>query len=65
MNNGKLVKFDSGFVELNQALVIGKRTYVIKDLLAFASDFVEADDHTTRLEAPQWNKNKRGEKRRS
>jgi hypothetical protein len=58
MKNGKPVKFDSGYVELDQAIVIGKRSYVIKDLLAFASDFAETDDHTTRLEAPQWNKKK-------
>ena len=58
MENTRLVKFESGQVELNQAIVIGMRTYVIKDLLTFASDFVAADDHTTRLEAPQWNKNK-------
>jgi pSer/pThr/pTyr-binding forkhead associated (FHA) protein len=58
MENEKLVKFKSGQVELNQAIVIGKRTYVIKDLLTFVSDFVEADDNTTRLETPQWNKDK-------
>jgi pSer/pThr/pTyr-binding forkhead associated (FHA) protein len=63
--DGKLVKFDSGNVELGQVMVIGKRTYVIKDLLAFASDFVKAEDNTTRLEAPQWNKNKRGDIKRS
>ena len=58
MENDKLVKFESGQVELDQAIVIGKRTYVIKDLLTFVSDFVEADDNTTRLETPQWNKDK-------
>ncbi|MDC1286732.1 FHA domain-containing protein [Gammaproteobacteria bacterium] len=65
VKSGKPVKFDSGFVELNQVMVIGKRTYVIKDLLAFASDFLEADDNTTRLEAPKWNKNSRGVKKPS
>lgn len=64
MKNGKPVKFDSGHVELSEVMVIGKRTYIIKDLLAFVSDFVEADDNTTRLEAPKWNKNKRGDKKR-
>ena len=58
--NTKLVKFESGYVELNQAIVIGKRTYIIKDLLTLVSDFVEADDNTTRLETPQWNKDKPG-----
>jgi len=60
MKNTKLVKFESGQVELNQAIVIGKRTYIIKDLLSFVSDFVDGDDSTTRLEAPQWNKSKSG-----
>jgi hypothetical protein len=61
MENGEWVKFESGYIGLRQAIVIGKRTYVIQDLLAFASDFAVSDDHTTRLEAPQWNKkNRRG-----
>jgi len=60
MKNAHRVKFESGQVELNQAIVIGKRTYIIKDLLTFVSDFVEADDSTTRLETPQWNKDKTG-----
>ena len=60
MKDTEKVKFESGPVELNQAIVIAKRTYIIKDLLSFVSDFVEADDSTTRLEAPQWNKNKSG-----
>jgi len=63
MKNTKLVKFESGQVELDQAIVIGKRTYVIKDLLSFVSDFVEGDDNTTRLEAPKWNKDKRSSKK--
>jgi pSer/pThr/pTyr-binding forkhead associated (FHA) protein len=63
MKNTKLVKFESGQVELNQVIVIGKRTYVIKDLLSFVSDFVESDDNTTRLEAPRWNKDTRSSKK--
>ena len=63
LEKGKLVKFESGYIGLRQAIVIGKRTYVIQDLLAFASDFVVSDDHTTRLEAPQWNKKNRGDKK--
>ena len=63
MKNTKLVKFESGQVELNLVIVIGKRTYVIKDLLSFVSDFVEGDDNTTRLEAPRWNKDKRSNKK--
>jgi pSer/pThr/pTyr-binding forkhead associated (FHA) protein len=61
MKNTEKVKFESGLVELNQAIVIGKRTYIIKDLLSFVSDFVEGDDHTTRLEAPPWNKDKQAD----
>ena len=63
MKNTKLVKFESGQVELNQVIVIGKRTYVIKDLLSFVSDFVEGEDNTTRLEAPRWNKDTRSSKK--
>lgn len=63
MKNTKLVKFESGQVELDQAIVIGKRTYVIKDLLSFVSDFVEGEDNTTRLEAPRWNKDTRSSKK--
>jgi pSer/pThr/pTyr-binding forkhead associated (FHA) protein len=61
--NGKLVKFESGYVDLRQAIVIGERSYVIQDLLAFVSDFAVSDDHTTRLEAPQWNKKNRSDKK--
>lgn len=63
IKNTELVKFESGQIELSQAIVIGKRTYVIRDLLAFASDFVDDDDNTTRLEAPRWNKSKRSRKK--
>jgi pSer/pThr/pTyr-binding forkhead associated (FHA) protein len=63
LENGKLVKLKSGYVDLRQAIVIGKRSYVIQDLLAFVSDFAVSDDHTTRLEAPQWNKKNRSDKK--
>jgi hypothetical protein len=63
LERGKLVKFESGCVGLRQAIVIGKRTCVIQDLLAFASDFVGSDEHTTRLETPRWNKKNRGDKK--
>ena len=56
LENRKLVRFESGVVELNTVIVIGKRSYIIRDLLDFASDFVGIDDQTTRLEVPQWSK---------
>jgi hypothetical protein len=53
--DGKLVKFTSGYVSLLQRIVIGNETYMIRDLLAIASDFVTADDYTT-MEFPIWKK---------
>jgi len=63
LENGSLVKFESGYIGLRESIVIGKRTYVIQDLLAFARDFVMSDDTTTRLEAPKWNKKNRGDQK--
>jgi hypothetical protein len=45
--DGKLVKFKAGYVSLLQRIVIGDETYMIRDLLAIASQYVCADDHTT------------------
>lgn len=53
LKNKKLVKFESGYVNLLQPIVIGRRTYVIRDLLEIARDFAVVDDHTTRVELPQ------------
>lgn len=58
--DGKLVKFEFGYVSLLQRIVIGEETYMIRDLLAIASDFVTADDHTT-MEFPVWKKKTSGE----
>ena len=58
LKNKKLVKFEAGYVSLIQPIVIGKRTYVIQDLLVIARDFAAVDDHTTRVEMPEeWKKN--------
>ncbi len=53
LKNKTLIRFESGYVNLLQPIVIGKRTYVIRDLLAIASDFVAADDQPTRMELPE------------
>jgi len=59
--NRKLVKFESGYVKLRQPIVIGKRTYIIQDLLTIARDFAAVDDHTTRVELPEeWKENMTG-----
>ena len=58
LKNKKLVKFEAGYVSLIQPIVIGKRTYVIQDLLVIARDFAAVDDNTTRVEMPEeWKKN--------
>jgi pSer/pThr/pTyr-binding forkhead associated (FHA) protein len=57
LKNKKLVQFKAGYVSLHQPIVIGRRIYVIQDLLAIARDFAAVDDHTTRVELPEeWQK---------
>jgi pSer/pThr/pTyr-binding forkhead associated (FHA) protein len=57
--DGKLVKFKAGYVSMLQRIIIGEEIYLIRDLLAIASKFVSADDHTT-MELPAWkNKDRR------
>ncbi|MHC5112209.1 MAG: FHA domain-containing protein [Planctomycetota bacterium] len=57
LKDDKLVKFDSGYVNLHQPIVIGKRTYIIEDLLVIARDFAAVDDNITRVELPEeWEK---------
>jgi len=48
--NNALVKFEQGFVNPLQPIVIGEHTYVIQDLLAVASKFVAVDDNETLIE---------------
>lgn len=55
----KLTRFTEGYVSLLQRIYIGNESYLIRDLLAIASDFVNADDYTT-LEFPVWKKKTAG-----
>ncbi|MCP4765206.1 MAG: FHA domain-containing protein [Gammaproteobacteria bacterium] len=62
LKDKRRVRFEAGYVSLLQPIVIGKRIYVIQDLLSIASDFAAVDDHTTRVELPEeWKKNMAGE----
>ena len=55
LKDRKLVRFEEGFVSPLQHILIGNESSMIGDLLAIASDFVTADDHTT-MEFPVWKK---------
>lgn len=46
VKNKNLVQFEEGYVNPLQPIVIGGQTYVIRDLLAIASDFVADSDQT-------------------
>jgi pSer/pThr/pTyr-binding forkhead associated (FHA) protein len=50
LKNKTLVQFDEGYVNPMQPIVIGKKIYVVQDLLAIASDFVSVDDNTTHVD---------------
>ena len=52
LKNNTLVSFQEGVVDPRQPIVIGKKPYVIQDLLAIASEFVAVDGNPTRLEMP-------------
>jgi hypothetical protein len=53
LKNKTLVPFQEGVVDPRQPIVIGRHAYVIQDLLAIASEFVAADESTTRLDLSQ------------
>ncbi|HUV20176.1 MAG TPA: FHA domain-containing protein [Gammaproteobacteria bacterium] len=53
LKNKTLIPFQEGVVDPRQPIVIGRHAYVIQDLLAIASEFVAADESTTRLDLPQ------------
>ncbi|MCP4331581.1 MAG: FHA domain-containing protein [Gammaproteobacteria bacterium] len=58
LKDKRRVRFEAGYVGLHQPIVIGKRIYVIRDLLSIANDFAAVDDNTTRVELPEeWKKN--------
>ncbi len=48
--NKTQVQFLEGYVNPNQPVVIGGQTYVIRDLLAIASDFASVDENETVVE---------------
>ena len=51
VKNRQQVPFKEGFVNPLQPIVIGGKTYVIRDLLAIANDFSAADGGETELES--------------
>ena len=51
LKNRMRVRFEAGFVNLLQPVVIGGRIFVIKDLLAIANDFVALDEGETEIES--------------
>ena len=50
LKNKTLIQFEHGYVNPLQPIVIGGQTYVIRDLITIASDFVAADDAETLME---------------
>ena len=50
VKNKVQVPFKEGFVNPMQPIVIGGKTYVIKDLLAIANDFAAADGGETEID---------------
>ena len=50
LKNKTLVRFEEGFVNRKQPIVIGKKKYVIQELLAIASDYVSEDNEKTELD---------------
>ena len=53
LKNKTLIQFMEGYVNPLQPLVIGNQTYVVQDLLAIASNFVNVDDAETQVEVSQ------------
>ena len=45
-----LVRFEEGYVNQKQTIVIGKHRYVIEDLLSIARDYVVVDDNKTQTD---------------
>ncbi len=59
VKNKKLVKFEEGYVNPLQPIVIGGRTFIIQKLLAIASDFVAMDSNETLVEFDYRNQRQR------
>ncbi len=51
VKNRTQVRFKEGFVNPMQPIVIGGKTYIIKDLLAIANDFAAADEGETEIDS--------------
>jgi pSer/pThr/pTyr-binding forkhead associated (FHA) protein len=57
LKNKTLIPFQEGVVDPRQPIVIGRHSYVIQELLAIASDFIVANENTTRTELSEdWEK---------
>jgi pSer/pThr/pTyr-binding forkhead associated (FHA) protein len=50
LKHNSLIPFQEGYLNQMQSIVIGRQAYLIRDLLAIASDFVTADDDTTNVD---------------
>jgi hypothetical protein len=50
LKHNSLIPFREGYLNYKQSIVIGRQAYVIRDLLAIASDFVAVDDNTTHVD---------------
>jgi pSer/pThr/pTyr-binding forkhead associated (FHA) protein len=51
LKNRMRVRFEQGFVNMLQPVVLGGKVFVIKDLLAIANDFVALDEGETEIES--------------
>ena len=51
--NDRKIKFKAGHVSLLTRIAIGDDTYLIRDLLAIASQFIDIDDNTTLVSSPR------------
>ena len=49
MKNNLRVRFDRGFVDPEQLVVIGGKTHVVMELLAIATDFAAVDEGLTEI----------------
>lgn len=50
LKHNSLIPFQEGYLNQMQSIVIGRQAYLIRDLLAIASNFVTVDDDTTSVD---------------
>ena len=50
LKHNSLIAFQEGYLNQMQSIVIGRQAYLIRDLLAIASNFVTVDDDTTSVD---------------